>query len=101
MLCEGELNAVSLWQALQGRADVLSCGSQEGFVGIRIRPLLQSLAASYRRAFIWLDEPTRAAAATAAIAPATGRTLWSEEGRDANDRLRDGTLIEWLTARGL
>jgi hypothetical protein len=101
VLCEGELNAVSLWQVLHERADVLSCGSQEGLVGTRMHPLLQSLTASYRRAFIWLDEPARAAAAVDAIAPDTGHALWSEEGRDANDRLRDGTLIAWLAARGL
>jgi hypothetical protein len=101
VLVEGELNAVSLWQVLHGRVDVLSCGSQEGLANRRTLRLLESIVEAYRRVFIWLDDLTRAAAAVPAIAPATGYALWSEGGRDANDRLRDGSLAAWLAAHGV
>ncbi len=101
VLAEGELNAVSLWQVLSGRADVLSCGSQEGLAQRRTRNLLGGVVEAYRRVFIWLDDLARAAAAVPAIAPATGYALWSEGGLDANDRLRDGSLADWLAAHGV
>jgi len=101
VLVEGELNAVSLWQVLHERADVLSCGSQEGLAQRRTLSLLGGVVEAYRRVFIWLDDLTRAAAAVPAIAPATGYALWSEGGRDANDRLRDGSLAAWLAAHGV
>jgi len=56
---------------------------------------------AYRRVFIWLDDLARATAAVPLIAPATGYALWSEGGLDANDRLRDGSLADWLTAHGV
>lgn len=101
VLAEGELNAVSLWQILHERADVLSCGSQEGLAHRRTLHLLGSVVEAYRRVFIWLDDLTRAAAAVPLIAPATGYALWSERGLDANDRLQDGSLAAWLTAHGV
>jgi hypothetical protein len=99
VIAEGELNAVSLWQVLHERADVLSCGSQEGLASRRTRRLAQAIAQEYRVVFIWLDDPARAAAAVQAVAPTTGHALWSEGGLDANDRLRDGTLADWLSSR--
>ncbi len=101
VLAEGELNAVSLWQVLHERADVLSCGSQEGLAQRRTLRLLGSVIEAYRRVFIWLDDLARAAAAVPLIAPATGYALWSERGLDANDRLRDGSLADWLAAHGV
>jgi len=101
VLAEGELNAVSLWQVLSGRADVLSCGSQEGLANRRTLRLLGGVVEAYRRVFIWLDDLARAAAAVPAIAPATGYALWSVGGLDANDRLRDGSLADWLAAHGV
>ena len=100
LLVEGELNAVSLWQVAHERADVLSCGSQEGILQAETRRLLATLIPAYTRVFIWLDALPRAASATPLIAPATGYALWSEGGLDANDRLRDGTLAAWLAAHG-
>jgi len=101
VLAEGELNAVSLWQVVHERADVLSCGSQEGLAQRRTQRLLGGVAEAYRRVFIWLDDLARAAAAVPLIAPATGYALWSEGGLDANDRLQDGSLAAWLAAHGV
>lgn len=101
LLVEGELNAVSLWQVAHERADVLSCGSQEGLAQRGALRLLAGVVEAYRRVFIWLDDLARAAAAVPLIAPATGYALWSEGGLDANDRLRDGSLADWLAARGV
>ncbi len=101
LLVEGELNAVSLWQVAHERADVLSCGSQEGILQAETRRLLATLIPAYTKVFIWLDALPRAAAATPLIAPANGYALWSEGGLDANDRLRDGTLAGWLAAHGV
>jgi hypothetical protein len=101
VVCEGELNAVSLWQVAHEQADVLSFGSQEGVLHHHTRAMLASLAEEYRQVFIWLDDLVRAAAAVPAIAPANGYALWSEGGLDANDRLRDGSLAAWLAAHGL
>lgn len=94
ILVEGEINAVSLWQTCHASADVLSCGSQE-MNGKALR-LAQAVAEEYQRVFVWLDELPRATAAVQAIAPGNGYALWSEGGLDANDRLQNGTLVEWL-----
>jgi len=101
ILTEGELNAVSLWQVAHTQADVLSFGSQEGIVNGRTQRLARAIADEYERVFIWLDEKPRATAAVQAIAPGNGYALWSEGGRDANDRLQDGSLADWLEAHGV
>lgn len=101
IVVEGELNAVSLWQVAQARADVLSCGSQEGILQPETRKLLATLVGEYAQVFIWLDALPKAAQATPLIAPANGYTLWSEGGLDANDRLRDGSLVGWLADHGV
>lgn len=101
IVVEGELNAVSLWQIAQARADVLSCGSQEGILQPATRKLLATLVGEYAQVFIWLDALPKAAQATPLIAPANGYTLWSDGGFDANDRLRDGSLVGWLADHGV
>lgn len=101
IVVEGELNAVSLWQVAGARADVLSCGSQEGILQPETRRLLVTLVDAYAKVFIWLDALPKAAQATPMIAPTNGCTLWSEGGLDANDRLRDGSLASWLADHGV
>lgn len=94
-LVEGELNALSLWQLVRARADVLSCGSQEGLLNGRAQRLAQAIAQEYLRVYVWLDDPIWAVQAAQLIAPGAV-PLWSEDGLDANDRLQNGTLIGWL-----
>lgn len=105
ILCEGELNAVSLWQVAHPWADVLSFGSQDAAAflaagkppSVRQAQLLitlQKLAVGYRRVIVWADEEPRALAAAERFG-AKGAALWSDGG-DANDWLQAGLLAERL-----
>ncbi len=105
LLCEGELNAVSLWQVAHPWADVLSFGSQDAAAFLAdSKPLsvrqaqllatLQKLAVPYRQVLIWADEEPRALAAAERFG-AKGAALWSDGG-DANDWLQAGLLAERL-----
>jgi len=108
ILCEGELNAVSLWQVAHGWADVLSFGSQDAAAFLadgkapslrqaHLLATLQKLAVPYRQVIVWADEEPRAQAAAERIAGAQGAALWSDGG-DANDWLQAGLLAERLAA---
>lgn len=110
ILCEGELNAVSLWQDAHTWADVLSFGAQDaaafldtgGKPSLRQAQLLvalQKLAVPYRQVIVWADEEPRAVAAATRIAGPQGHALWSDGG-DANDWLQAGRLAERLTYGG-
>jgi hypothetical protein len=101
ILVEGELNALSIWQA--GRAlgldlDVCSIGAE----GNVCNPAAVTLAGCYRNVVVWTDEVGRAQQARAAIPHAV--TLVSPDGLDANDLLcaeddgPNGALAEFLPA---
>lgn len=112
LLCEGELNAVSLWQVAHGRVDVLSFGMQDALApGDGLRPptrrqtelaaAVQQLAAGYRQVVVWADEAPRAQTAAHTFGGAHGRALWSEQQRDANDLLVAGCLDAYLCSHGI
>lgn len=93
ILCEGELNAMSLWQAVHdlGRGDnvdAVSFGSESGAGDQAL-----NLARKYRRVIVWADKGDIARDAARAMG-AMG--LKSPEGHDANDLLIAGVLAEFM-----
>ncbi len=84
---EGELNALSIWQVLEGTADVVSIGSQGSRQSIEIlRAIVDRLRP--RRVAVWLDEEERCLEVGAALRRTT--LIKSPHGMDANDLLREG-----------
>lgn len=97
ILVEGELNAVSIWQALRqveiDDVDVLSFGSEGNAAG---RAAVE-LAQGYQQVIAWTDREERAAQALQSLGD-RARGLQSPRGMDANDLLRAGLLSEFLGA---
>lgn len=89
ILVEGELNAVSIWQAASDLVDVVSFGPEDNID--RAGRYMQALASNYQRVIVWADKPERALHAQAAIGRES-TPVQSPNGRDANDLLRDGLL---------
>ena len=91
LVCEGELNAMSCWQAGHPAGlDVVSLGSEGGTVPSWLR----TLAGRYGAVLAWLDKPERSAAALNALG-APGLALHSQtpDGKvDANNLLLAGQL---------
>lgn len=93
VICEGELNALSLWQAGRGAVDVLSTGSEA--TTKKLPPVVVDLAAKYRHRIVWADRKEIADAAALQIG---GASMGSPGGKDANDLLQAGKLGALLTA---
>ena len=54
VLCEGELNAISIWQMAEPwNWDVLSLGSESA----KLTPAMLTYAAKFERVIIWMDRP--------------------------------------------
>lgn len=87
VICEGELNAMSLWQVGRDRIDVLSAGSES--VMNRLPLYVVEAAATYRNVIVWADRGQIADGAAQAIGASSMR---SPGGMDANDLLRSGKL---------
>ena len=95
MLCEGELNAASIWQAahLSG-VDVLSLGSESQ----RLTEAMIAYAGKFGQVIAWADRAEIAAGLRAALPGSFA--VQSPKGRDANDLLKAGLLGGFLaTAR--
>lgn len=91
LVCEGELNAMSCWQAGHPAGlDVVSLGSE----GATLPSWLRTLAGRYGAVMTWLDKPERSAAALDALgAPGLALHSVTPDGKvDANDLLRAGQL---------
>jgi 5S rRNA maturation endonuclease (ribonuclease M5) len=87
VICEGELNALSIWQvAHEGRADVLSLGSESQ----HITDAMLKAISEYRRVIVWMDKADKLAELRGRIPGATG--IASPHSMDANDCLQKGTL---------
>jgi len=99
IICEGELNAASIWQATAPQSlpvDTASIGAQ----GVTAAQLAQlaTLAARYNRAIVWLDEPNAAAELAAALNAKAVKSLTFEGVKyDANALLIDG--LQWQQGR--
>jgi hypothetical protein len=91
---EGEINALSLWQALRSvgvvNADVVSFGSESGAVSETLR----TLAGRYGQVIVWADDPRATTGALVAIPGAFGLRSPDVDGRkmDANALLCAGGL---------
>jgi len=93
LLCEGEINAMSCWQAAgETRLDVLSLGSESA----TITPAMATLAGRYGLALVWADREEVAQRLMAALPGAVG--IQSPNGKDANDLLKEGLLGGFLAA---
>ena len=93
IVCEGEINAMSIDQASRAhglRIDVLSLGSESQKMPAEVI----DAARSYRRCVAWGDRNDNAAAWAAAIGGAT--PIRSPKGYDANDLLQRGLLAAFL-----
>lgn len=87
ILCEGELNALSLWLvAHQSAVDVLSFGSESQ----SLTEKMVQHAAKYRTVILWADKPEVAKSAMRALQGAYA--ISSPQGQDANDLLKAGLL---------
>lgn len=97
ILCEGELNAISIWQVANGwRWDVLSVGSESQ--AQHITPAMIDYARRFERVICWMDRAEVAKAAMAQIPGSYGITSPTPEGSklDANDMLKRGLLGGFL-----
>lgn len=93
IITEGEINALSLWQAGNGLVDVLSTGTES---------MLQTLpndvvtfARQYQHVIVWADKGALADSVALAIGAAAMR---SPGGQDANDLLQADKLEKLLAA---
>lgn len=90
ILTEGEINAMSIWQATAGAVDVLSLGSESAH-------LTEGAARSilrYARVIIWTDKAEIAQRCKTLLPTALAYS--DPNGRDANDWLRAGILPELI-----
>ena len=109
VLCEGEINAASIWQvAHETRLDVLSVGSES----TRLTDAMLAHAAKYRQVIVWMDRrevatkmreqlPAGTVAVTSPLRKDdAGNVLTGADGKpqkiDANDLLRIGRLGAFL-----
>ena len=103
VLCEGEINAASIWQAAHdSRVDVLSLGSESA----RLTDAMTAHAEKYKHVIVWMDKrevalklrdqlPERTVAVSSPVRPGPDG---AERKWDANDMLRTGKLGAFLTA---
>jgi len=98
IVCEGELNAVSIWQEVTG-ADVLSFGPEDNAKSEAALENLRGLAGDYQHVIVWADKPVVAKAVQQDLPGAFGFRSPVENGAevDANDWLQRGLLSELLT----
>lgn len=103
VLCEGEINAASIWQAAHdSRLDVLSLGSESA----TLTDAMIAHAEKYRHVIVWMDKRDVAAAlreklperTVAVSSPVRADADGKERKWDANDMLRIGKLGAFLTA---
>lgn len=92
IVVEGEMNALSLWQASGGAIDII-CPGNEAQVK-RLPPIVKDLAARYKHRLVWADQKPIADAAAIQIG---GVSRFSLEGKDASDLLKAGELRSTLT----
>jgi hypothetical protein len=97
LLIEGELNAISAWQASREIGlDVVSFGPEDNASSA---PVIE-LALRYKRVWVWLDKPDKVSAAMDVIPGAKGLKSVELDGvqLDANALLQRGALGEYLIA---
>jgi hypothetical protein len=100
ILCEGEINAMSIWQVAHNtKLHVMSLGSETG----QLSAGAVAFAERYGQVIIWMDKEELAKKLMGQIPGAYGFS--SPQGKDANDMLQAGTLggqlvaLRWQAAR--
>lgn len=91
VLCEGELNAISIWQMAEPWGwDVLSLGSESA----KLTPAMLGYAAKFERVIIWMDREELVKELMAQIPLSYGISSPIIEGKkeDANAMLQGGSL---------
>lgn len=101
IVCEGEINALSLWQATS--YDVVSFGSESSKGNAATKQAIADLAQRYDRVLVWADKG-KIAAELAALIGNKAKAIRSPKGkdgekRDANDLLQMGMLTEIIERR--
>jgi hypothetical protein len=96
VLCEGELNAISIWQMAEPwNWDVLSLGSESA----KLTPAMLAYAAKFERVIIWMDRPELVKELMAQIPGSYGISSAVVDGvkQDANKLLQTEQLGGLLT----
>lgn len=87
VVCEGELNAASIWQVAHNtNVDVLSLGSESQNITVAMAKAIMQ----YRTVILWMDESKYVTNNMTLIPGAIG--FQSPSGQDANDLLQAGKL---------
>lgn len=95
VLCEGEINAMSIWQTcFDWRWDVLSLGSESA----TLSDVAVTYAKKFQRVLIWMDRAEIAKKFMAQVPGSLGISSPIIDGkkRDANDMMCDGSLQAFL-----
>ena len=95
ILCEGEINAMSIWQATNGfKWDVLSVGSESQKLSDQAR----QFAERYERVIVWMDKKDAVRRVMSQLGNAVGISspMINNKEHDANDLLMTGQLVEFL-----
>lgn len=112
VICEGELNAISIWQTCNHwNWEVLSLGGESAHVP---QVVIEQYAKHFQRVLIWKDQPHKARAEMAAFGPLAyavnsipvldeaGKPVIGDDGKprqmDANDLMQKGLLGGFLAA---
>ncbi len=95
VLCEGEINALSTWQALDGQATVLSCGGQTNHLDLARRVLVEARKRGVRT-FVWFDDPAIAKTFLPVADKVITSPLIGNIKHDANYLLQSGVLDSFL-----
>lgn len=100
VICEGEINAMSIWQVAHGtNLHVMSMGSESG----KLSAGAIEFAKRYGQVIIWMDKDERVTDVMDQVPGAYG--FASPSGNDANDMLKAGklggelTVLRWKAAR--
>lgn len=95
VLCEGEINAMSIWQEMGAwNWDVLSLGSESQ----RLTDGARHFAERYGRVIVWMDDPAMAKRVMSQIAGsvAISSPVIDDRQIDANSMLQSGELLDFL-----
>jgi hypothetical protein len=100
VLCEGEINAMSLWQVCRPWGwNVLCFGSETA----KLSQAAIDYATKYDRVVVWMDNPKLVKTIMHEIPGSYGvhSPVWGDDKLDANSLLQSGTLGQFLvTVRG-
>ena len=90
VITEGEINAMSVFQASAGAVDIASIGSESS----AITPAMVAMISRYKRVVFWADRESIVLKKLDKLPGAYGYV--NPDGLDANDLLQDGTLADVL-----